>query len=240
MSTHSSQKVPLDRYGYNTIARHMSLIIITCLPLFLAAGTWSWDWAWVYTAATFIGWTTLNIVVARENPALFNQRGRPNREMTVGAKKWDLVLLAIYSILLIVVPVVAGLDYRNGWSAETSPVIHVIGIALLLLGFIPLTWAMAANRFFDPTVRIQTERGHQVTDDGPYRIVRHPGYLGIILQFIAVPLSLGTWVALIPALLAVVVYVVRTALEDKTLQAELPGYADFAQRTRFRLLPGVW
>jgi protein-S-isoprenylcysteine O-methyltransferase Ste14 len=239
-ASNSAQKVSLNKYGYNTIARNMSIVVITCVPLFLAAGTWSRDWAWVYTAASLIGWTVLNVIVAVKNPELFNQRGKPTRDLTTGAKKWDLILLTIYTILLFVVPIVAGLDFRYGWSGDTSPLIHILGIVLLLLGLVPLTWAMAANKYFEPTVRIQTEAGHQVAENGPYRFVRHPGYLGVILHFIAVPLALGAWAALIPALLGAAIYVVRTALEDKTLRQELPGYADFAERIRFRLLPGIW
>jgi protein-S-isoprenylcysteine O-methyltransferase Ste14 len=218
----------------------LSLVLITCAPLFLAAGTWSWDWAWVYTAASLIGWIVLDVIVALENPGLFNQRGKPTKDLTKGAKRWDLIILTLYTVLLVATPVVAGLDFRYGWSAETSPVIHILGIALVLLGFVPLTGAMAANKFFEPTVRIQTETGHQVVENGPYRFIRHPGYLGIILHFIAVPLALGTWAALIPALLGAALYVVRTAKEDQTLRQELPGYADFAKRTRYRLLPGIW
>lgn len=236
----SIPKVPLNKYGYNTMMRNMFMAVITCLPLFLAAGTWAWSWAWVYSAVSALGWAALNVVVARENPELMNARGKRTKDMTVGTKRWDLILLSLYSLLLFITPITAGLDYRNGWSAESSPVIKVIGLALLAVGFIPLAWAMAANRFFEPTVRIQTQRGHQVADNGPYRYVRHPGYLGIVLHFLSVPIALGMWVALIPALVGVAVYVTRTALEDRTLQKELPGYAEFAQRTRYRLFPGIW
>jgi protein-S-isoprenylcysteine O-methyltransferase Ste14 len=90
------------------------------------------------------------------------------------------------------------------------------------------------------TVRIQSDRGHRVAASGPYRIMRHPGYVAVALHFIAVPLTVGSWVALIPALLGIVLFVVRTALEDRTLIAELPGYADYARQTRSRWLPGVW
>lgn len=101
-------------------------------------------------------------------------------------------------------------------------------------------WAMAANRFFSATVRIQEEHGHSVISQGPYRFVRHPGYTGGIIYQIAVPLVLGSWWALIPSLLAVACFILRTALEDHTLQAELDGYQTYAQRVRYRLLPGVW
>lgn len=236
----SIPKVPLNKYGYNTMARNIFMAVITCVSLFLAAGTWAWSWAWAYSAVSALGWAVLSVVVARENPELMNERGKRTKDMTVGTKRWDLILLSLYSLLLFVTPLTAGLDYRNGWSAESSPVIKVIGLALLAIGFIPLTWAMAANRFFEPTVRIQTQRGHQVADRGPYRFVRHPGYLGLVLHFLSLPIALGMWAALIPALVGVAVYVIRTALEDRTLQEELPGYAEFAQRTRYRLFPGIW
>jgi protein-S-isoprenylcysteine O-methyltransferase Ste14 len=236
----SPQKVPLDKYGYNTIARHISMVLFIALPLFLAAGTWSWGWAWVYTLVSLIGWIVLSMYVAVENPGLLNLRGRPSKEVRANSKEWDLPLLILYTLLLIITPIVAGFDHRYGWTAEVSPVVHIVGLVLLVLGFIPLTWAMAANKFFEPTVRIQPEKGHQVIENGPYRYVRHPGYVGVILHFLAVPLALGSWPALIPAILGTVIYFIRTRLEDNALQQELPGYPDYAKRTRYRLLPGIW
>ena len=239
-TTEPALKVALNRYGYNTIARNMSIVLITSLPLFLVAGTWSWGWAWVYTAVSFIGWAWLNYYVARVNPGLFNERGKPTRQLTANSKKWDLPILTAYSLLMFITPIVAGLDYRNGWSGETHPAVQVLGIALLAFGFVPLAWGMAVNKFFEPTVRIQSERGHRVADSGPYRYVRHPGYVGVILHFVAVPFALGTWAAVVPAFLAAALYVLRTALEDRTLRQELPGYEEFTQRTRYRLFPGIW
>ena len=236
----TTQPVKLDLYGYNTMLRHIALVVVTCAPLFWAAGNWSWGWAWVYSAVSLLGWSLLNVYVAAKNPALLNQRGKRNKEMTTGAKRWDLVILTFYSLLLFAVPIVAGLDYRVGWSPEVSPAIHLLGIVLLVLGFIPLAWAMAANRFFEVAVRIQTARGHRVADNGPYRFIRHPGYLGIMLHFVAVPLAVGAWAALLPALAGVALFVLRTALEDRTLRQELSGYAAYAERTRYRLLPGLW
>jgi protein-S-isoprenylcysteine O-methyltransferase Ste14 len=235
----SSGKVQLDKYGYNSIARHVAMVVMTCAPLFLAAGTFAWDWAWIYSIAMLVGWLVLSIVLAVENPGLLNQRGRRARDM-VGTKRWDWPILIAYSLLLFITPIVAGLDYRMGWSAPTSPAIHILGIMILLAGFVPLTWAMAVNKFFEATVRIQSENNQQVISSGPYRYVRHPGYVGVVLHFIAIPIALGTWAALIPALLGIVLFVVRTALEDSSLRSELPGYAAFAERTRYRLLPGVW
>jgi protein-S-isoprenylcysteine O-methyltransferase Ste14 len=233
------QTVRLNKYGYNTIARHISQAITVSAPLFIAAGTFDWTWAWIYTIATLIGWIVLSAVLAVKNPGLLNQRGKRTRDMT-GTKRWDWVILGIYFTLLIVTPVVAGLDFRNGWSAPTSPTIHIFGIVLVLVGFVPLTWAMAVNTFFEATVRVQPQNGQQVTTGGPYQYVRHPGYVGVILHFLAIPIALGTWTAFIPAILGALLFVIRTAMEDATLQRELPGYTEFAARTRFRLLPGIW
>jgi protein-S-isoprenylcysteine O-methyltransferase Ste14 len=200
-------RVTLDKYGYNCIARQ----------LFLAAQTTNWTWAWVYSIATFLGWLALSLILARENPGLLNQRSTRTKDL-VGTKHWDWVILSIYVVLLLAVPITAGLDYRYGWSAPTSPIIHIFGIVLLLAGFVPLTWAV--NRFFEGTVRIKANREHTVIREGPYRCVRHPGYVGVILHFIAPPLALGTWTALIPALLGVLLFIIRTALEDAALRSK--------------------
>lgn len=229
----------LNKYGYNCIGKHIGMVFAACAPLFIGAGTLRWDWAWIFTAVTLIGWVTLSLILARFNPELLNERGKRAKELS-GTKPWDWLIMGVYSILLLATPLVAGLDYRYGWSSPLSDGIKVTGIVMLIIGFFLLTWSMAVNRFFEATVRIQTNRGHQVISSGPYRYVRHPGYVGVILQFIAVPLSLGTFAAWIPALLGVGLYILRTALEDRTLIAELPGYTDYARQTRFRLLPGVW
>ncbi len=238
-SSTASERPRLDKYGYNCIGRHIGMVIVLCAPLFLGAGTTNWDWAWVYSIVTLIGWLVLSLILARVNPELLNTRGKRMSALK-GTKRWDWIIMTFYPILMLATPLVAGLDYRYGWSSPTPTIVKLIGVAVLVASFIPLTWAMAVNRFFEGTVRIQTNRGHQVTSSGPYQYVRHPGYVGVILSFIAVPLTVGTAVAWIPALLGVALYFVRTALEDRTLRAELPGYADFARHTRFRLIPGIW
>jgi protein-S-isoprenylcysteine O-methyltransferase Ste14 len=232
-------KPRLNKYGYNSIARHIVTAILICLPLFLGAGSRNWDWAWVYTLVTLAGWIVLNIVLAHCNPEMLNARGKPVKAMG-GTKPWDWLIMSLYIVLLLATPFVAGLDYRNAWSPSVSPVVKVVGLLLNIASLALLTWSMAVNRFFEGTVRIQTERDHSIITTGPYRYIRHPGYAGIILSFMAVPLSVGSMTAWIPALLGVALYVVRTALEDRTLQAELPGYAEFAQRTKYRLFPGIW
>jgi len=103
-----------------------------------------------------------------------------------------------------------------------------------------VVWAMGANAFFSPLVRIQTERGHKVADTGPYKFIRHPGYIGAMIFSLGIPLMLGSWWAVIPGLVSMILYFIRTALEDKTLQDELPGYLDYTQCVKYRLIPGVW
>ncbi len=116
----------------------------------------------------------------------------------------------------------------------------MLGYALLIIGMMGVTWAESVNKFFEPTVRIQTDRGQYVIDIGPYAIIRHPGYVFISTLLVGMPLALGSLWALVPALLSCLLLVVRTVLEDRTLQVELPGYKNYAQRIRYRLIPGEW
>lgn len=232
-------KVRLNKYGYNCIARHIFLVVFVSTPLFVGAGTLEWGWAWAYSAVVLLGWVALSVVLVRENPTLLNQRGQRTKNLT-GTKRWDWVILGIYALLLLAQPFVAGLDQRYGWSAPVSTLIHLIGLALMAFSFVPLTWSMAVNKHFEGTVRIQNDRDHQVIDSGPYRYVRHPGYVAVILQFLALPLAVGAWTAFIPGAAGILLFILRTALEDAALQRELAGYTAFTQRTRYRLLPGVW
>ena len=135
---------------------------------------------------------------------------------------------------------VAGLDVRYRWSSGIGPVMQIAAMLIVIAGYALVVWATGVNAFFSQVVRIQSERGHTVVSSGPYRNVRHPAYVGMLLVVLGAPIMLGSWWALIPGAISAVLMIVRTALEDRTLQAELPGYHDFAQHTRYRLLPGVW
>jgi protein-S-isoprenylcysteine O-methyltransferase Ste14 len=230
----------LDKYGKNTVARHFFTAFITAVLLFVGAGTLDWGAGWVFSILNLLGWTGLNMLLIRQNPELLNERGKPSRQIMQSVRQWDRLILILYTIMVFAQPLISGIDYRNGWSAPVSPIVLVVGNLLNLAGLAILAWSMAANRFFAPIVQIQEARGHQVVSAGPYRFVRHPGYVGVILQFIGLPLAVGSWVALVIGVVGVILYVIRTSFEDRTLQAELPGYADYAQRTRYRLLPGVW
>jgi protein-S-isoprenylcysteine O-methyltransferase Ste14 len=240
LAQNESPRPKVNIYGVNAIGKHVGQALFTAALLFLGAGSTRWGWGWAFAVVYTACWIGLSVALALGNPELLNQRGQRVKDATVGTKKWDIALLAIYFVLILVQPFVAGLDHRSGWSAPASPLVYVVGNLLMILGFIPLAWSMIANRYFEPTVRMQESRGQQVAAGGPYRFVRHPGYAGVILQFLALPIAVGAWAALIPAAAGIVVFVIRTALEDRALQVELPGYAEYAQQTRFRLLPGIW
>lgn len=201
---------------------------------FAAAGRLDWLAGWVHLLAVAAGVLARGLHVARRNPEL----GRHRRAIGPGTRRWDLWWNALWWPLMASVAVVAGLEARRGSSLP--PALLAAGLPILAAGLSLSGWAAAVNPFFEGTVRIQPERGHRVVDAGPYRLVRHPGYLGLALWALASPLLLLSARALAPAALAAAWVALRTALEDALLRRELPGYADYARRVRFRLLPGVW
>jgi protein-S-isoprenylcysteine O-methyltransferase Ste14 len=229
----------LNKYGYNAIARHVTAGLLTGALLFAGAGTTDWPEGWVLAIVYTAGWIVLSAVLARTNPELLNERGKRSGS-GAGTKSWDWVLLAIYAVVQLVQPFVAGLDRRYGWSGQAATLIYIAGHAAIVSGFALLTWAMAVNRFFEGTVRLQSDRGQTVMTGGPYQYVRHPGYTAVILLLVGVALAAGSWAALGVGLIGIVTFIVRTKWEDDALHAELPGYREFAQQTRYRLLPGVW
>ena len=166
---------------------------------------------------------------------------RQNKESLQNAKAWDKVLAPLMAVSISYpMVIVAGLDHRYDWSPEFPLWLIVTGFILIALGYTFAAWAIAENRFFSSVVRIQTERGHMVCDTGPYRFVRHPGYAGNIFPLFGIVLALESVWTLIPTVLALTITVIRTVLEDRTLQQELPGYRDYARRVRYRLIPGIY
>lgn len=207
--------------------------------IFLAAGTLHWPMGWVYYGLTVAAALVSRAIVALVHPDLLAERGQSQRAEDV--KSWDRPLsLAVGLLVPLVVLIVTGLDERWSWSPPLPSRLAPVAVAVFILSYAFSTWAMVTNRFFSGVVRIQKDRGHHVVTSGPYRIVRHPGYAGGVIAMIAAPLLLGSLWALIPAAAYTVLIVVRTRLEDRTLLEELPGYRDYAQRTRYRLLPGLW
>jgi protein-S-isoprenylcysteine O-methyltransferase Ste14 len=157
------------------------------------------------------------------------------------AKSWDKIIVPWVTIYIPLVSwVLAGLDKRFGWSPDIPDTTQIITLALIFAGGMIGSWAMIANRFFSSYVRIQTDREHTVVDSGPYRIVRHPGYAGYLLSWIAAPFFFGLYSVTIPSVAAIILFIVRTSKEDQTLQKELPGYKEYSQKVRYRLLPGIW
>jgi protein-S-isoprenylcysteine O-methyltransferase Ste14 len=206
--------------------------------LFLAAGTvdWIWGWAQLTILAAFMAAHPLLLIPI--NPELLAEREKGLRDE--GVKLWDRWIGSAAAGMLLPMWVIAGLDVRFGWTGEMPLAFQVGGLLANALGYALFLWAMVSNAFFSEGVRIQEERGHVVATGGPYRCVRHPGYAGAIMAALATPFLLGSLWGLLPAALSAALYVVRTSLEDRTLMEELPGYKDYAQHTRSRLLPGVW
>jgi protein-S-isoprenylcysteine O-methyltransferase Ste14 len=162
------------------------------------------------------------------------------RGEAAGMRAWDRVVGGAFGLTFyIAIPLVAGLDARFGWSSLGLGG-HLLGLALFVPGFALLSWSMVVNAHFATVVRVGPEGTHAVCDRGPYRHVRHPGYLGAVFQSLGLPLILGSAWGLLPGALAAILLVLRTALEDRDLRRDLPGYTAYAARVRYRLLPGLW
>ncbi|MGK6317165.1 methyltransferase family protein [Neorhizobium sp. DT-125] len=204
--------------------------------IFLPAGTIAWSRGWIFVAVLILGFGTSALVLAGVNPMIYRARSR----FQAGTKSWDKALLAVILPAMVAILPVAALDAgRFHWSAVPAWAMP-LGYATVLAGIAVTAWAQAVNPFFEPGVRIQSERHQRVIDTGPYRFVRHPGYIAALLLFFGMALALGSFWALIPAALAAAVLVLRTSWEDQLLQAELPGYDEYSRQARWRLVPGVW
>lgn len=218
------------------------ILRLACLPVFIAllmflpAGTWAWQKGWLFILVVLGVISAVFVVLQRVNPEVIVARSHFHE----GTKGWDKILLSVYFPAMAAVLLVAALDDGRFQWFPVPWWVCGIGYALLLAGIGVVTWAEAVNKFFEVTVRIQTDRGHEVIDTGPYAIVRHPGYVGGILHAIGIALSLGSLWALIPAGIASIVLFVRTQWEDQTLQEELNGYKEYATRVRYKLIPSVW
>ena len=209
------------------------------LILLICGGDPGWLQGWLYSLLILAAGVGGRIWAERRHPGLMAER--QNIENVQNAKAWDKVLAPLMAVSVgYPMVVVAGLDHRYDWSSEFPVWLIVIGFILISLGYAFAAWALAENRFFSSVVRIQTDRGHVVCDSGPYRFVRHPGYAGNILALFGIVLALNSVWTLIPAAVASIIAVIRTILEDRTLQEELPGYRDYARRVRYRLMPWIY
>jgi len=219
--------------------RLVVVYLLIPLTLFICGGDLGWWQAWLYSLLILVSGIGGRMWAERRHPGLTAER--QNIEKAQSAKAWDKVLAPLMAISVsFPMVIVAGLDHRFGWSPLFSLLLIVLGFLLIALGYAFAAWALIENRFFFSVVRIAVDRGHVVCDSGPYRIVRHPGYAGNMLALPGMALALSsTWV-LIPAAVALIIAVIRTALEDQILLKELPGYSDYARRVRYRLIPGIY
>ena len=222
-----------------TILINFLTFILLLLSPFLASGDWAWGLGWLYTGSMILYTLVSRIIAIRLHPGFARERATASAmQDTKGWDKWIVPLIALWLPFLAVL--IAGLDKRLGWSTTMPDWVHWLGLALLAFGYSVGTWAMAVNAFFSSHVRIQKDRGQTVVATGPYAIVRHPAYITGAIAMLGIPLLLDSLWAFPPIILLCIGIVIRTALEDKTLLAELPGYKEYTEKVRFRLIPHVW
>ena len=213
------------------------IVFIPFLPL-LISRHWDWWEAWTYAILSILGFAISRVLAARRHPDLIAERARYMQHENV--KPWDKRLAPLLGIGGGLVLLVAGLDELFGWSPAFSLPLKILSLVIILAGYVLGSYALIENRFFSGMVRLQTDRGQQVVSSGPYRWMRHPGYAGALLTYLAIPVFLDSSWAFLPTVFITIVLVTRTTLEDRFLQDELEGYRDYVKRVRYRLLPGVW
>jgi len=215
------------------IVQVISTLFLQCFILFVSAGSLSWSWAWIFLSTQIIILVINFIVLPRE---VMEERGRKKEKV----KRWDKILMTLNIIPVLGIYVLSGLDYRFNWSNPFPIIIQVSGLIIVFLGSMLFTWSMISNKFFSTMVRMQSERGHSTAVEGPYEYVRHPGYVGYILMAMATPIALGSIYALLMSFLVMIIFIIRTALEDKTLLKELEGYEEYSKKVKYRLIPFIW
>ena len=213
------------------------IVVVPFLPL-LISWRWAWWQAWVYAGVCILGFVVSRVLAARRDPGVIAERARFLQHED--AAPWDKVLAPLVGLGGGLIPLVAGLDARFGWSAGLGLPVEIVSLLAILAGYALGAWALIENPFFSGMVRIQAERDHRVISSGPYGWVRHPGYAGALLTYLATPFFLDSLWAFVPVLFLAIVLVIRTRLEDRTLQEQLAGYEDYAREVRYRLVPGIW
>jgi protein-S-isoprenylcysteine O-methyltransferase Ste14 len=218
-----------------------SIITYLLVPLVLLISGWDLGWwqGWFYSALIVVAGIVPRMWAEKRHPGLLAERSKFGKTQDV--KSWDKVLSPLMAVSIsFPLFIVAGQDHHFGWSPVFPTWLNILGFILIVLGYTFAGWALTENRFFSTVVRIQTDRGHMVCDSGPYRIVRHPGYAGNILALPGIVLALGSVWTIIPVIVALIITVIRTALEDKTLQEELQWYRDYVRRVSYRFIPFVF
>jgi protein-S-isoprenylcysteine O-methyltransferase Ste14 len=213
------------------------IVFMPFLPL-LISGKWDWWEAWFYAIVSIMGFVISRLLVARRHPDMIAERARMMGHQDT--QPWDKRLAPLLGVGGVLVLVIAGLDALYGWSVAYSLPVKTLSLIAILLGYTLGSYALIENRFFSGVVRLQTDRGHQVVSSGPYRWVRHPGYAGGLLTYLATPLFLDSSWAFLPTIFIAILLIIRTYMEDGFLQEQLDGYRDYTKRVRYRLLPGIW
>lgn len=232
-----TEKEKLTKAGINALIAPYRWWIVWTIIFFVSAWRLDIPRAWLYILISLSGNIINSVIILRYMRDLYNLRGSGQE----GTKKWDYVFLLVFFLTtIIVVPLVAGLDVGRFQCSYLDFPFMIIGIILYSLSFALILWAMLVNQHFEGTVRIQEEREHEVISTGPYKIVRHPGYVGMIIGSFTPSFIVGSFFSLIPVVIIIIAVIVRTSLEDKLLRTELEGYADYAKKTKYRLLPGIW
>jgi len=207
--------------------------------LFICAKDITWWQAWIVSGLLVLAGVRGRFLADIRHPGILAERNK--YFMGSEVKQWDKVLSPLMGISFTwPIFIIAGLDHRFGWSSNFSVWINIIGIIITGAGYLLAVWALVENRFFSSMVRIQQERGHAVCDTGPYQFIRHPGYAGNILALPGIVLALSSTWSIIPVTIAIIIAIVRTELEDKTLIQELQGYQDYTQDVRYKIIPGIY
>ncbi len=234
----AAPKPDLFRLGMAHFFQALVTFSLLGCTLFLSAGRLDWLEAWVILLIYFAIALAAGLWMLRYDPVLLRERHQAILKTNV--KKWDRVMVLFNLVLTLALFAVIGLDRgRFGWSSV--PVwVRIFGGLAIFLSFGISLWAASVNTWLSAMVRIQGERGHQAITVGPYRYVRHPMYLGMCLLDTGLPLLFGSWLGLAVSGLMILMVGIRTTLEDKTLQRELQGYADYVRQVHYRLVPGIW
>lgn len=227
----------LTKHGIKTFLAPINWIIVTGLVFFISAGGITHLRAWIYMGIYAIGGLIIGMILLKKSPKLLNDRGK----MQEGNKQLDkIIILAYFLFAIVITPLVAGIDKRFNVTEEQPFFYLYIGIILYLFSAIFSIWPMLHNPFFEGMVRIQKNKNHRVINTGPYKIVRHPGYIGMLLGSISLPLALGSVLAFIPVLIMALLIFIRTYYEDTTLKRELTGYSEYCKNVKYRLIPYIW
>ena len=223
----------MDTKQLKMVARFGLLIFVFFAMPFVCAGTIYWPEAWIMVLI-YLAWALpLLTWMKKNNPKLLEER----MDVTRRTQEWDKIVLILGLVCYFGFFVIPGLDYRFGWS-EMPVYLEIVGFVGMALAFTAMFIVMRANTYLSRAVEVQ--EGQKVITTGPYKYVRHPLYAAMLVYCISVPMSLGSYYGIIPALGMIALMLVRTSREDKFLHENLPGYKEYAQKTRYKLVPGVW